>query len=70
MAMGKRKTERQQELWIATTDLPDSPGHPFYRKLNGLLNEQGFDVFVEGLCQKFYAEVMGRESIPPAAPPQ
>ena len=65
MAMGKRKTERQQELWIATTDLPDSPGHPFYRKLNGLLNEQGFDVFVEGLCQKFYAEVMGRESIPP-----
>ena len=65
MAMGKRKTERQQGLWIATTDLPDSPGHPFYRKLNGLLNEQGFDVFVEGLCQKFYAEVMGRESIPP-----
>ena len=65
MAMGKRKTERQQELWIATTDLPDSPGHPFYRKLNGLLNEQGFDVSVEGLCQKFYAEVMGRESIPP-----
>ena len=65
MAMGKRKTERQQELWIATTDLPDSPGHPFYRKLNGLLNEQGFDVSVEGLCQKFYAKVMGRESIPP-----
>ena len=33
MALGKRKHE-QQEAWVATTDLPKSPGHPFYRKLN------------------------------------
>ncbi|MCX7427191.1 MAG: transposase [Planctomycetia bacterium] len=65
MAMGKRKTERQQELWIAATDLPEAPGHPFYRKLNGLLDEHGFDPFVEGLCQKFYHESLGRDSIPP-----
>jgi transposase len=65
MAMGKRKTERQQELWVATTDIPQAPGHPFYRKLNQLLAEHGFDSFVEGLCQKFYHEEIGRPSVPP-----
>ena len=32
MALGKRKQE-QQELLVATTSLPQSPGHPFYQKL-------------------------------------
>jgi uroporphyrinogen decarboxylase len=45
MAMGKRRTQRQRELWIAATELPDAPGHPFYRKLNALLDEDGFDAF-------------------------
>jgi transposase len=65
MAMGKRKTERQQELWIAGTDMPQAPGHPFYRKLNELLGEHGFDLFAEGLCQKFYHDGLGRPSVPP-----
>jgi transposase len=65
MAMGKRKTERQQGLWIATTDIPESPGHPFYRKLNQLLGRHGFDGFVEDRCVKFYHEELGRPSIPP-----
>ena len=65
MAMGRRKTERQQELWIAATDLPEAPGHPFYRKLNELLDESGFDRFVEDLCQKFYHDELGRPSVPP-----
>ena len=65
MAMGRRKTERQQELWVATTDIPQAPGHPFYRKLNQLLAEHGFDPFVEGLCQKFYHEEIGWPSVPP-----
>ena len=65
MAMGKRKRERQADLWIASADVAAAPSHPFYRKLNQLLAEHGFDVFVEGICQKFYAEVMGRPSIPP-----
>ena len=65
MAMGKRKREQQDDLWIATTQMPAAPGHPFYRKLNQLLAEHGFDAFVESLCGKFYAEVMGRPSIPP-----
>jgi transposase len=65
MAMGKRATERQQELWVVTTDIPDAPGHPFYRKLNQLLAEHGFDPLVEGLCQKFYHDELGRPSVPP-----
>ncbi len=65
MSMGRRNHERQDELWIATVDMPGAPGHPFYRKVNELLAEHGFDAFVEGRCEKFYAEVMGRPSIPP-----
>ena len=64
MALGKRERE-QQEAWVATTDLPKSPGHPFYRKLNGLLAEAGFDDWLEKLCRPYYAETMGRPSIPP-----
>ena len=65
MAMGKRKTERQNELWIATTDIPETPGHPFYRRLNQLLATHDFDAFVEGLCQRFYHASLGRPGIPP-----
>jgi len=64
MALGKRKRE-QQGMWVATTDLPKSPGHPFYRKLNELLAEAKFDDWIEKLCQPYYAPVMGRTSIPP-----
>jgi transposase len=64
MALGRRKRE-QQELWIATTDLPRSPGHPFYRALNRLLAEADFDRFVEGLCEPYYAHGVGRPGIPP-----
>src|SRR5215468_10630858 len=64
MAMGKRKSE-QTPLWVPTTELPTSPGHPFYTKLNAILDEAGFDRFVETECQEFYAPVMGRPSLPP-----
>ena len=49
MALGRRKQERQQDFWIATTELPRSVGHVFYQKLNHLLREEGFDEFVETL---------------------
>ena len=65
MAMGKRKPEAQEDLWIDTRDLPAAPGHPFYTRLNEVLSKHGFDRFCEGLCRKFYAEKMGRPSIPP-----
>jgi len=66
MAMGKRLTERQGEFWIAATEMPATPAHPFYRKLNEVLNSNGFDGFAEELCLKFYAERMGRPSLAPA----
>ena len=64
MAMGTRESE-QSALWVATADLPTSPGHPFYARLNALLDAHEFDRFVEGLCGKFYAPVMGRPSLAP-----
>ena len=65
MAMGKRETERQGDLWLATTDLARSPGHPFYERLNALLAEARFDERAEELCRPFYAEGKGRPSLPP-----
>ena len=62
--MGKRTSE-QAPIWIPTTDLPVSPGHPFYTRLNAILDEAGFDRFAEAQCQAFYAPVMGRPSLPP-----
>ena len=65
MAMKKRRRSRQEALFIATDALPESPGHPFYEKLNQVLAAHGFDDFVEELCAPYYAEKLGRPSIPP-----
>jgi transposase len=64
MSMGTRETD-QSPLWIAASDLPASPGHPFYVRLNAILDAHGFDRFVEDQCRRFYAAVMGRPSLPP-----
>ena len=64
MALGKRKRE-QQGLWVATTELPKSPGHPFYQKLNHVLAEAQFDPWIEQRCESSYAAKLGRPSIPP-----
>jgi transposase len=66
MAMGKRKP-RQESLFIATDHLAQSAGHPFYRRLNALLAEAGFDRWVEQRCREYYEqdEPRGRKSIPP-----
>ena len=63
MALGHRRRE-EQEGWVATTDLPKSPGHVFYRKLNHVLDEADFDHSVEELCRPYYAGI-GRRGIPP-----
>jgi transposase len=65
MSMGKREKERQETLWVEAGSLPVSPGHPFYERVNGLLSKHAFDAMVEQACERFYAEVMGRPSIPP-----
>src|ERR1700736_5693814 len=66
MAMGTRKQwDKQDDLWIAHTELASAPGHPFCQKLNELLEAEHFDEFVEGRCAKFYAEKNGRPSLTP-----
>src|SRR5580692_812428 len=64
MAMGTRDGE-QSPLWIVTADLPQSPGHPFYARLNALLDAHDFDRFVEKQCRRFYPSGMGRPSLTP-----
>jgi transposase len=65
MAMGKREAVQQQDLFITHDKLPRSAGHVFYRKLNQLLAEGGFDPWVEALCEPHYCQGKGRPSVPP-----
>src|SRR3974377_857381 len=66
MAMGTRKQrEKQEDIWIAHTELATAPGHPFYQRLNELLEAEGFDGFVEERCGRFYAAKDGRPSLTP-----
>jgi transposase len=52
-------------MWIASNDLPTTVAHPFYARLNQILDKAGFDAHVEGLCARFYAETMGRPGLAP-----
>ena len=64
--MGKRRRHaRQATMGVATADLPMGAGHPFYARLNRVLDEAGFDAFVEGQCAPFYAATVGRPSLAP-----
>ena len=66
MAMGKRRRRaRQPSMWVASTDLPRSAAHPRYQRLNRVLDDAGFDAFVEEQCAKFYADGVGRPSLAP-----
>jgi transposase len=67
MAMGtRRKRERQQDLWIATSDVVETPANAFYDRLNQILDEHKFDAKVERLCRKFYKQSpYGRPSMAP-----
>ena len=63
--MGKRQRHaKQASMWVATQDLPRSAAHPFYTRLNQILDQHDFDGFVEGLCERFYADE-GRPGLPP-----
>jgi len=64
MALGKRRSERQREFWVAANDVASGPRHVFYEKLNAILAEANFDDFVEELCEPYYADG-GRPGIPP-----
>jgi hypothetical protein len=64
----RRRRPKQTEMWVATHDLPRSVAHPFYTRLNQILDHADFDRYVESLCQRFYAEEIGRSrsGVPPA----
>jgi transposase len=64
MALGRRNTQRQQDLWIPTQNLPHAPRHVFYETLNRILAEADFDRRVEDLCEPYYAQG-GRPGIAP-----
>jgi transposase len=61
--MGKREGE-QEDLFVTHQQLR-SQSHPFYRAVNRVLGEEGFDRYVERLCAKFYAKKMGRPGLAP-----
>ena len=63
--MGRRKDKaRTPGLWVAASDLPRTGGHPFYQRLNAILDAHRFDEFVEAQCAAFYA-THGRPSLTP-----
>src|SRR3954449_9914924 len=66
MCMGLgRQGARQADMMVAWAEMPRSPGHAFYDKLQAELIAGGFDGFAEGLCAAYYAVRRGRPSLPP-----
>lgn len=65
MAMGRRPQEEQGDFWIVRERVRRAPAHPFYEQLNRILAAADFDCFCESACERFYADRMGRPSIPP-----
>jgi transposase len=64
--MGRRRRRpKQTSMWVATQDLPRSAAHPFYARLNQIFEKADFDGYVEALCQRFYADAIGRPSLAP-----
>ena len=60
----RKKRERQESLWYGS-ELPTAPGHPFYSRLNEVLEKADFDRFCEKSCAGFYHAKLGRPSLAP-----
>lgn len=60
-----RKIPKQQALWICAEEMPRASAHPYYGKVNEVLNQAGFDRAVEQLCRRYYKPTMGRPSLAP-----
>ena len=66
MGMGRKKDrEKQQDLWVAASEMVTTPGHVFYERLNVVLNAEKFDQRVEAICRKYYKSSSGRPSLTP-----
>lgn len=65
MSLGKRRwREKQDAIWIEAASVPTPAGHPFYQRLNQLLESRGFDRFAEETCRGFYSDT-GRPGLAP-----
>src|SRR6266851_4857889 len=64
MAMGKRKP-KQEPLFFSAQEIPKAVSHPFYSKVNEILERNKVDKRLEHLCARFYKPVMGRPSMAP-----
>jgi transposase len=65
MSLGRRAPRQKQEpIWIEAATLATPAGHPFYQRLNRLLDEHEFDSFAEEACKRFYART-GRPGLAP-----
>lgn len=66
MGMGRKKDrEKQQDLWVPSSEIVTTPGHVFYERLNVVLDAEKFDRRVEAICRKFYKSSSGRPSLTP-----
>jgi transposase len=66
MGMGRKKDrEKQQDLWVPSSEIVTTPGHVFYERLNVVLNAEKFDQRVEAICRKYYKSSSGRPSLTP-----
>jgi transposase len=64
MAMGRRKP-KQQPMFMAATEIVKPASHPFYTKVNEILEQNKVDRRLEYLCKRFYAPTMGRPGLAP-----
>jgi transposase len=66
MGMGRKKDrEKQQDLWVPSSEMVTTPGHVFYERLNVVLDAEKFDQRVEAICRKYYKSRSGRPSLTP-----
>jgi hypothetical protein len=54
------------DMLMTWAELPRSPGHAFYDKLQSVVTACDFDGFVERQCAPLYAPRRGRPSLPAA----
>ena len=63
MSMGKRGGE-QEDLFVPYQQMR-AQSHPYYQAVNRVLAAKGFDQYAEEICAMFYADKVGRPSLPP-----
>ncbi|MCZ6814285.1 MAG: DDE transposase, partial [Alphaproteobacteria bacterium] len=58
MSMGQQE-DLQGDLMVSWSEMPRSPGHVFYDRLQSVLIAGGIDGFAEAACQPYDAARMG-----------